>query len=132
MGESSEDEYFEDWSPLARKRKIDASDAGGPSTAKKPNIEMDDMDDDGAELKRLQRIAELSPSLLNVRLLNDIMEKEHRKQNELFESMEKNMRNIESMLNRSLTMEDMQMLDVSSSLTTPDEPPGVRCYRTDT
>lgn len=122
MGESSEDEYFEDWSPLARKRKIDASDAGGPSTAKKPNIEMDDMDDDGAELKRLQRIAELSPSLLNVRLLNDIMEKEHRKQNELFESMEKNMRNIESMLNRSLTMEDMQMLDVSSSLTTPDEP----------
>lgn len=124
-GESSEDEYFEDWSPLARKRKIDSTDTGGPSTAKKPNIEMDEMemDDDGAELKRLQRIAELSPSLLNVRLLNDIMEKEHRKQNELFESMEKNMRNIENMLKRSLTMEEMQMLDVSSSLTTPDEPP---------
>lgn len=124
MGESSEDEYFEDWSPLARKRKIDATaDTGGPSTAKKPNIEMaEEVDDDGAELKRLQRIAELSPSLLNVRLLNDIMEKEHRKQNELFESMEKNMRNIESMLKRSLTMEEMQMLDASSSLTTPDEP----------
>lgn len=125
VGESSEDEYFEDWTPLARKRKIDATmDTGGPSTAKKPNIETaNEMDDDGAELKRLQRIAELSPSLLNVRLLNDIMEKEHRKQNELFESMEKNMRNIENMLKRSLTMEEMQMLDVSSSLTTPDEPP---------
>lgn len=120
--ECSEGEYSEDSSPLVRKRKI-STDTGGPSAVKKPNIEMDEMNDDGAELKRLQRIIELSPSLLNVRLLNDIMEKEHRKQNELFESMDKNMRNIENMLRHSLTMEKMQMMDVTNSPTTPDETP---------
>lgn len=119
----SEDEYFEDWSPISRKRKnADTADAG-PSLAKKPNIAVGD---DGAELKRLQRIAELSPSLLNVRLLNDIMEKERRKQNQLFESIETNMRNIECLLAKSVSTEDVRMADVSSRLTTPDEPVGQR------
>ncbi|UQL06623.1 hypothetical protein AmFV_140 [Apis mellifera filamentous virus] len=77
-------------------------------------------DPDGAELKRLQRIAELSPSLLNVRMLNDIMDNERRKQNSLFESIENNMRHIEALLGKSVSTDDMQMIDVPSEIPTPD------------
>lgn len=84
-----------------RKRKRNDSSDEEENPNKREKIEQVNS---GAELKRLQRIAELSPSLLNVRLLNDIMEKEQRKQDQLFENIDNNLRNLQYLLNSNIPL----------------------------